>query len=409
MYDASFHKKTLSRELRRSDFSEASKLIDEEVLNSVIEAAVRRAKDGFFDIQLSVSQLRKKAIYKVDELSDQLVLRKIGRNVRRLTGVKQSNRDSIIRSIRAILSEGVSYNVFKADIRDFYESVSVENLLDQLNGDAGFSRESLRILRSFFLALKEEDIVGLPRGIALSATLSEYVMRPFDRAALKIPSAYFYARFVDDILLITTDEVKPDEITSILRKSLPIGLVLNHSKTKCVKFNGAILKKSDDEKIENSFDYLGYRFSVCNRKKQNDGRISRNVYLDLAPKKVSRIKTRIVKSIEDYLAAKQFDLLLNRIQTLTGNYNIYDYEKGVRRNSGLYCNYRLMNAGRSEALPELDRFWRGIILSKLRGSLTPTERRRLLKVNFVSSYKSKTFYHFSPTKLAKLVRCWTYA
>ena len=44
---------------------------------------------------------------------------------------------------------------------------------------------------------------GVPRGMNISATMSELYMRKFDRWIRSFDSVYFYARFVDDIIVFS--------------------------------------------------------------------------------------------------------------------------------------------------------------------------------------------------------------
>jgi hypothetical protein len=269
------------------------------------------------------------------------------------------------------------------------------------------------LLKSFLSESQKAGIVGLPRGIALSATLAEYVMREFDERVSTAGGVYFYSRFVDDILILTTAKEDPAKLLRTARQSLFPGLFLNPEKTRYTNFQNPVKGSKGDP--AGSFDFLGYQFQVHQRQNGDDG-IYRDVYIDFASRKIKRLKSRIVKSFQEFLEDGNFIDLRDRLKLLSGNYNIYDEAKSIRRNSGLYCSYRLVDFERSNALPDLDRFLRTLILSA-RGAfqgapkftLSKPQRRELLGLSFRKGFQSRIFYHFHPTRLHRLTRCWAYA
>lgn len=415
MYDPTFHPKTLKREFIKSDFSTTAALENAELQQAHIARAVETAKSGFSGLQLLSTELRGKKIHQIIELSDKLILRRLTRNIRRLTGVKQNNRDTIIRSMRVILGEGINYRVYKLDIKNFYETISLAALLEKLKTDNAFPRDSYRLLHSFFERTKSQNIVGLPRGVAISATLAEYVMRSFDKAVSDNEAVYFYSRYVDDIFILTTGDENSEEFLKRLKENLFSGLKLNHEKTKIFDFSNDALKHKDPEAIGGVFDFLGYKFSVGLRRRDSDGKIYRKVDLDISLKKVLRIKTRILAALRQFISDRKFSDLEDRLKLLSGNYNLFDRNRRMRRNAGLYCNYRLINPENAVSLVSLDKFLRGLLLSErgkdvvaIKGALTKNQKRKLLRIGFKASFEKQVFYHFAPQRLSDLLGCWAY-
>lgn len=399
MQDLTFHARTLEREFQAADFAEDRGLLSVAHRAAVVGEAVDTSQAGFTSpLQLEQGNLRGKNVYRLARTSDRLVLRLVTRNIRRLTGVKQSNRDAIIRSLQAILAEGVDYRIYKLDIRNFYETVAIGPLVAKLAADTAFPRDSLRLLQSFFGCAKTDGIEGLPRGIALSATLAEYVMRSFDRLLAEKDGVYFYARFVDDILILTLGDEDPWDFLRAAKAFLFPGLHLNSLKTRFIDFKNT--PKGSKGPLASSFDFLGYQFNVHERQNdKGDGFAFRQVYLDMATKKAARLKTRIVKSFHSFLRDGNFEDLRDRLKLLSGNYNIYDQTKKITRNSGLYCNYRLIHSDQSLVLPGLDSFLRALILSptgifanRPKFSLTKGQRSQLLRISFVRGFKNQVFY-----------------
>lgn len=415
MYDPTLHIGSLRHELLESDFAANQNLTDSVYLDQILNRAAETARQGFLSLDINTSVIRGKNVYQLKNLSDELVLRRINRNLRRLTGTEQSNRDSIIRSIRAILTEGIDYRAYKIDVKNFYETISVDSILEKLKSDIGFPKESYRVLNTFFQQTVSAHINGLPRGIALSATLSEYVMRPFDLAVRKNPQVYFCSRFVDDVFVLTTGSENPVLFLRSLQSQLSDGLHLNYVKTRHVNFVNPP-RSPATQNIAGKIEFLGYRFNIHERQRAKiDNRIYRVVETDIAPKKVQKIKTRIVLALRAFVKDNNYKNLHDRLKLLSGNYNIFDRNKHIRRNSGLYCNYRFVDFDQSQALKDLDGFLRAALLSRKRAlsrevnsRLSKIQKRQLLGIGFRRSFENKTFYHFRTERLAELVRCWTY-
>ena len=81
-------------------------------------------------------------------------------------------------------------------------------------------------------------------------------MRYFDKEIRKISGVYYYARFVDDIIIFSTKEITKSTLKQI-SELLPRGLALNLEKTNIVKFhnNASLLLKN-----KLSITFLGYQF-----------------------------------------------------------------------------------------------------------------------------------------------------
>lgn len=332
----------------------------------------------------------------------------MNRNLIYLTRSHQSNRETIVRSLVTILQEGHNFNVYRFDIASFYESVNMNEIYQSMTKDGNLSRSTLRVFSAFRREAVARGMSGLPRGIALSATLSELYLRNFDKSIESISNCYFYARYVDDIIVVTTGEEDPANLIKSIRGALPEGLRLNYSKTSVSTFRAPPTKSPA---IEGRVDFLGYRFSIHGIKTQN-GKQTRQVLLDIAPKKVIRFKTRVCKSLFRFGADSDFDALQTRIEALTGNYNLYDEDKGLTRNVGIYFNYRFINHDVSDALPAMDSFLRFCLISSRSPThaasimLTNEQRRALLRKLPGHAFVNRTFYHIPKDALQEAVGLW---
>lgn len=414
-FDLTVHQKTLRRDgLRRSDFLTWPELQNEKKLQKLIEKAEKIGISGFKSLTLSNALVNRKITYKVTKLEDELVLRIVAKNIKRLTRARQSNRASIIQSLKALLEEGVEYRIYKLDVKSFYESLSTESILNQLANDSGFSRSALFLLASFFSELNKQGITGLPRGIALSATLAEFAMRNFDRTARDHMDVFFFSRFVDDIVIITSGRENPKQFIKSIRRSLPDGVMLHPQKQRIIESFERPLKAKLAPKISSNLDFLGYRFLIHARQIDASNLIGRRVIVDIAPSKANKIKTRIVKSAIQFCADGNFADFLDRLRLLSGNYTVYDHARGIKRKAGVFYNYRFAHIGSSSEIPELDSFLRrfiqahdGKICSQLQKTLTNSQKRIILRLSFESSFRKRTFYHFQGYRLVELMECWS--
>ncbi|MFY7808463.1 MAG: antiviral reverse transcriptase Drt3a [Fimbriimonadaceae bacterium] len=258
MYDLTMHARSIARHFLPGDFIADPSLLKEPDLRAVVDNAVKIGTNGFSTVAVMKSSLRGKVVHQVTDMAQLLVLRHVSKNIRRITGAKQDNRQFIIECIRTMLREGTAYRVYKFDIKSFYESANIETILDRLKVEEGFSGQSAIALDTFFALVKASGISGLPRGLGLSATLAEYLLRPFDESITDMPHVWFYARFVDDIFIVTSGREDRGEFVRHAEASLPSGLEFNQ-KSEVLNFEKLVKNQTGPA---HAIDFLGYRFHV---------------------------------------------------------------------------------------------------------------------------------------------------
>ncbi|MDI7774963.1 antiviral reverse transcriptase Drt3a [Asticcacaulis sp. EMRT-3] len=416
MYDFAFDKKSLHETILAKDFIDVPGLLDPLVLDATLLQAMAISRLGFPNLNLKNSVVRGKRLYQFANIHDELVIRKLGKNIRRLTRVKQSDRDTIIRSIKTLLEEGHAFRVYRLDVKSFYESISRDEIALAFQRDAGFPPASAVIWSSFSGQLGLQNITGMPRGLAISAVIAEYLMRDFDSRVRRMKGVYYYARYVDDIFILTTATEAQDTFHGSLKTHLPAGLSFNYVKTKVLTFDLPVVAAATPFAPEHTFDFLGYQFAVSPPTKKAAGGWARTVRLDISKAKVKKIKSRLVWSLRKHVEDGNFSDYIDRVKVLTGNYNIYDRHTGHRRNVGVYFNYSMIDHITSSSLPELDKFWQSLALSdagNLPGAVPVTlsqdQKNSLLSRSFQKSFLSRKFYYFKPVRLAELTECWAYA
>ncbi len=385
-----------------------------------------------------------------EQLKDKLILRKLNDNIKRIYKDEQANRRIIISQIITLLSETCPHWVIKTDIKSFFESINTEKLIQKFQDDSILSYQSMFLLKKIFSNSTLIHSTGLPRGMNISSTLSEIYMRKFDKWVRRFDGVYYYARFVDDIIIFSHNLKDAIKLIGELNKNLSdlaFGLEINESKTEL--FEGNFLKlldKNTGEKISNGKDleYLGYLFRKVDENKREakfqkfnkieklrytiDDRqseiINENISyiqfnsinekpkptlkVSIAKKKVTKIKTRIIKTFLDFGKNKNFELLKKRIKFLTGNYSIRKTIEGNDLRAGIYYNYTNIND--LSIFIDLNTFYTRTLYSKnsfgAKVGLSISQKKELKKFCFYSGFKNKVYHPFTYIEMEEIIKCW---
>ncbi|MDM1398955.1 RNA-directed DNA polymerase [Myroides odoratimimus] len=382
--------------LEKEDIESEILVFEEQILNESFEFDIKYTSDYYY----------------LENLSQKLILRKLNDNIKRIYKDEQANRKFIIQQVKTLLSETAPFWIIKSDIKSFYESIDRERVFRKLKNDAMLSYYSIFLLRKIFDNRNTMCDIGLPRGLNISSSLSEIYMRNFDKAIQRYKDVFYYARFVDDIIIFLNSKESALELYDNLNPIMSnetTNLEINEEKTELIDgFNFKVLKnKYKKRPIHNNIEYLGYRFylSDTENKRENKLRIS------IANKKVKKIKSRLVKSYVDYSRNNDFELLKKRIKFLTGNYGISKSNDGSVLKAGVYYNYTHIND--LEILTELNQFHKKIIYSrkgslgvKLNARLTNIQRNNLKKHCFIAGFRKKTFNSFTYVEMGKIIQSW---
>lgn len=410
MYDPTFSTASLARHLTKNDFLKQPALVGDPYKAAIIASAVQTARNGFHSLPLTPNDLAGRRIYQVNDLGSDLVLRKAAQNIRRITGAKQSSRMEIVRRLKLFCEEGMPFTIAKMDIKNFYPSIDQDILSGQLKRRLVTAPSTRAVLGSLINQCKSNSLSGLPPGLAISAELSEFYMQDFDRNMRETLEAHYFARYVDDIILILPELDSARTLKKKIESALPNGLRLNFTKSKVFVFGGA---KANTPSAEHSFDYLGFRFTIYQTNKKRP--CFRVVELDIAASKVKKNKTRVVRSFLQYLSDGNFEDLRDRVRILTCGYQFFDERQQKKRSAGLQHTYSLIDSD-APALAELDKFFEGMVLCKsgpiggrLALSLDNREKKELLKHSFFTGVANRVHFRFSADRLAHLMECWKYA
>ena len=83
-------------------------------------------------------------------LCQDLVLRKLHRNIKRIYSVKQADRNTIVKQMKVLLNEDVDMRIVRLDVHHFYDSINSKNILAKLVEDARLSYQSLQLIQTLF-------------------------------------------------------------------------------------------------------------------------------------------------------------------------------------------------------------------------------------------------------------------
>lgn len=369
--------------LNKDDFVQA---VESHIGNTINEGTYKFKIKVLYDLYLN--NLPNGSI---DSLCQDLVLRKLYNNIKRIYGVKQSNRNQIVKQMISLLNEGVPKWVIRLDIKHFYESIDRKRQMERFIEDGRLNFQSIYLLKSLF----EEPVIasmnGLPRGLSISSAISELYMKYFDLDVRRQDGVYFYARFVDDIIVFCNSQKAQEDVWDKIPGMLGnIGLKLNESKS----------YKWNDKQNAIKLSYLGYSFIP---------KEERDIKVTIADKKVNMIKTRITKSFVRFANDGDFDMLKDRIKFLTGNFTLSAPSTLLPIKVGIYFNYQYITD--KSVLYVLDKYYQKILHCKTgklgrKLSMTDDQRVKLAKYSFVFGFENHVNHYFSSVKLIKITNCW---
>ena len=329
----------------------------------------------------------------LDSLCQNLILRKLYKNIKRIYGIGQANRNLIVKQMVSLLIDGSHKWIIRLDIRNFYESIERSLLMERFQEDGRLNYQSISLLKNLFANPSISEKKGLPRGLSISSVMSELYMKYFDLEVRRMEGVFYYARFVDDIIIFCSSKISQENIWVKIPKLLSnIGLQLNESKS---------YKWDNQQKILN-LTYLGYTFFP---KEKNI------IEITIADKKVNIIKTRITKSFVRFAKDGDFDKLKNRIKFLTGNFTIYNPSTLLPIRIGIYFNYNMITSKTS--LYELDKYYQrllhcrtGRLGTRLRIQMTVIQQKELSKYSFVFGFERHVRHYFTSAMIADITNCW---
>jgi len=420
MIEHAFTKKNIQRSIAYKDMINDIQFRDVEYRHNVATSAYKKIQENtIFSKALKEIKILGKNTYQFHDVEQELVSRLISKNIRTNYSLKQLNRQTIINNTVSILKESSPFNIFRFDIIKFFESIDRKKIVSNLLIDGRCSRQTIILLSELFKSFEAQNIEGLPRGLGISSILAEYVLHSFDRALREADSVFFYARFVDDIVIITSNLFTQENIKNLVEKNIPNPLKMH---TKGEKVSSHAIPKTSLKKSEPKiFNYLGYKFTIHPNLHSTElvlGNKRRRIVVQISDEKITKLKGRLIDSFVKYITVdhslKEYQILKNRLMALTGNYYISDPLTGINIKTGIFFNYSEKNEFIKCELGELDRFLRGLLYCKkhllsrrISGKIGKFQKRELSSFSFLDGFHKKRFYSFSHLELCEIKGGWT--
>lgn len=361
-------------------------------INDEIEKICNKVNRKGYNLPLSKlpNQVSGKDVFTIGNSVESIfVTRHLHNIIKNTYNIKQSHRDLIVSRVRSVFLDKSPKYIVKADVKDFYESIEHELIIKKLHASTRLSVLPKRILTQ--LLRSYANLVGcdkgLPRGVGLSAYLSEVYMKDLDDELVNSPDLTFYSRYVDDLILIYSPDLIKDKSYYLQAVGEAVGrkkLQLNN-KTKEIDLT---VDKAQE------FEYLGYKFSSKGK----------DIVIRLSSKRVDKYKKRINQAFDSYLKKCKYnpneksELLIDKIRFLTGNTRLLHAKS--KAFTGVYFNNMYIND--ISDLEEIDNFLKAKLLAITDQRLI----RRLNKFSFVEGFEKKVFRSFTTTDLKNVTRGW---
>ncbi len=425
MANQAFSISSLSRCLCNADFYDDQRLSEDDYRRNVVAYALQISQNPT-ERPLAINRIKigSKTGYTTGNLASKIVLRRCNKNIHDAYKIVHRDRQSISREIPAYLKEGTRYRIYRLDIKSFFENIPTSTILNILDSSERLSSQTKQIVRAHLENFNGSHGQGIPRGIETSPALSELLLADYDKKLRSHDEVFYYSRFVDDILIITSSNEQEDTFYEWLCTILPSPLEYNATKTKIHsvprrKKAGAV---NPNGKLIVQFDFLGYSYSVYDSQlplKDNGSEnentansIYRKVRIDMEARKIRKIKEKICKALYNFSKNKDLELLYDRISFLTSNRELKNKDGDRVIPTGIYYNYASIDMP-SDSLIELDKFLGKTITSKTgrlcesySAHITNEHRAKLLKLKFTQGFEKRAHRKFSPNRLKEMTRVW---
>lgn len=392
---------------RKEEFKSHRESLYEDVL-SRISSSVSSSKYKL-DLE-SNTDLLDKPVYKVKRtIENILALKQLQYNFGQLYKVKQANRYSIVSQLKMLLGDGFPKVIVRTDIKSFYESIPQEKLIRKINNDNLLTHTSKKFIQQIISRYNEitGERIGIPRGIGISAYLSELFMRNLDDKIRSLPSVIYYARYVDDIVVLfmpnlgTNVRDYKQEIKDLI---IDEGLVMNEASTKTNVIN---LVEMQDVSYE--LEYLGYCFSSGQDIVHKPGKLDKRNYkpleVSISERKRIRYENRLTRAFDIYNKdakrneKKSRKIFLKRIRFLMGNTKLKSSKKNI--STGVFYNNSLIT--NTKEFEDLDKKFEALINQN---SYKEALNEKLRRCSFINGFSASKISVFSYNDLENIMKNW---
>ena len=387
-----FDKNNLSKILTSSDVWKWNLLNHGTVENAMSNILINWEKNSLQLLPLKKTLLKSKATFQSARVEDDLSIRLVDRFIRRIYKIRQADRNRIIRQLLALLKDSGNYHILRLDIKNCYESIDLNQLIQNLEGDMILAPDCIKLLHNMHDDLiMNHGVSGLPRGISVSSTLAELYLEKLDKKIASHKDIIYSARYIDDIIVIfpghQTDKVK-ETTRSIISLINTMGLNINTDSNKYYSHNS---KNAE-------FNYLGYFIQVtANNNKENI------ISVTISQSKINKIKSRIMKSFIDYKVNQNIQLLKRRLEYIS---MLKVVKKGKNGNllGGIAQNYQFVTDD-FECLKDVNNFVHQQKHNP-RFNMSSNNKKTIDKMSIYSDVKYKKIGNFTKSQTIQIMRIW---
>lgn len=345
------------------EYEETARTLQESI-NQLLEDLTKVINSHSFHLNYKTAQDPKhiedknRKVFQANDKYTIIASRLINNEIKDIYKTETPDRNAIVRDLVAYLKEPIPKIIIRADIKSFFESISFERLIKELEGDGYVSHKSMKLLKNMSYRMKEDDASFIPRGMSFTSSLSEFYLRDIDRNIRNLRGVYFYRRYVDDMIVLANPQEysNPEELFNEISKivesknkkgepELHLHTPNDHDnkyKAITINYNGNSV----------SFNYLGYNIKV--------GETGANVSLRFTDSKINDYK-HILDNIFNFYGSYVFEKskkyhvkkqLYRVLKYLTKNYRLGGSKHTII--SGIYFNHR--NLTDLSCLDELDKY-----------------------------------------------------
>ena len=342
-------------------------------------------------------------------------IKNLQRTLRGLFNVKQANKHQIMSNVKLLLNTTTPFYLIRTDITSFFESIPQQVLLKKINANNLVNNKTKGMIKgilSEYNRQKDTNKIkadcGVPRGIGISSYLSEIYMQDIDQHIRNREEVIFYARYVDDILIILAglpDKQKISQYYKTLKDffaKYELEIKKNdpkEDKCKLIDFYNSTAKQE--------FTYLGYKITIS-----KTGKVI-NAKFRMSDNKVNRIKHRIDLAFTHFEKVSKSNIkkakrdLLDSLDLISGNYRLTKSKERVK--AGLFFGNDLLTD--LTDLESLTSYLLGKdvlpyenVLKGLEDRLRYIEsiKKKINAINFKQRWDNHVMFKFSPKRLAEI-------
>jgi len=268
-----------------------------------------KIKNGQLDFQFNLKkciikqQKKIRLIYKVKGKNEKIALKYLKMRLDLELNIKYANRNSIMRELFPII-ENINclgnFTIYRFDFKNFFESVDARKIFSTYLITSSLKRFEKDLLKQL-TELCNRCFAGLPT----SNAFIEIIANRFDqilKSKFRNNGLCFYARYVDDGVLVFSEYVDKGYIQKVLDKT--IEEVFDMSTVKLNMTKTRYLTKNEGD---SKFDYLGYQF-------EKTGTGNKMSFLfGIADSKIEKYQNKLDCIIREYKKNNNIEIIRHRL------------------------------------------------------------------------------------------------